>query len=240
MPIPYTYTYSAQLKRYIGQFLRIFSGLQVEYEVDRDKDGQKDRKQVTVIYGDFDRVVAAIVNNRNNYTAKSLPLISGYMTDIQSDPNQRKNPRYTDAVITKSAQTGSRKAVRRLMPVPYQVTMEVSLWTSNTTQMFQLVEQILVLFNPTLSFQRSNNLEDWNYITEAKFQQVTNDSSQEVGQGRRVLQRTMTFTFGANLEYPVIDSTNIIEQIEANMKDETHGIVDLETVTIDENGYNVE
>lgn len=213
--------------------MRLFSGLQVEYGVDRDNDGHKDRKQVSVFYGDFDRVVASVINNRNNHTAKNLPLISGYLTDIQPDSTQRKNPRYTDAVITRDAQTGVRKAIRRLMPVPYRVSMEVSVWTSNSSQMFQILEQVLVLFNPTIVFQRSNVLEDWSYITEAKLEQISNESAQEVGQNRRVLQRTMLFTFAANLEYPAQDTTNIIQQIEANMMDETHGIVDIGEVIIE-------
>ena len=36
------------------------------------------------------------------------------------------------------------------MPVPYNLTMQVDIWTSNSDQKFQLLEQILTLYNPSV------------------------------------------------------------------------------------------
>jgi hypothetical protein len=43
--------------------------------------------------------------------------------------------------------------------------MQVDIWTSNTDQKLQLLEQILVLFNPALEIQQNDNPIDWTTIT---------------------------------------------------------------------------
>ena len=45
------------------------------------------------------------------------------------------------------------------------LTMQVDIWTSNTEQKLQLLEQILVLFNPTLNIHTSNNALDWSTLS---------------------------------------------------------------------------
>jgi hypothetical protein len=43
--------------------------------------------------------------------------------------------------------------------------MQVDIWTSNTEQKLQLLEQILVLFNPSLNIHTSNNAMDWSSLS---------------------------------------------------------------------------
>jgi len=43
--------------------------------------------------------------------------------------------------------------------------MQVDLWTSNTEQKLQLLEQILVLFNPTLNIHTNDNALDWSTLS---------------------------------------------------------------------------
>jgi hypothetical protein len=51
------------------------------------------------------------------------------------------------------------------MPVPYELTVALDIWTSNTNQKFQLWEQILTLFNPSLEIQSTDNYIDWTSLT---------------------------------------------------------------------------
>ena len=51
------------------------------------------------------------------------------------------------------------------MPVPYDLTINVDVWCSNTEQKLQLLEQILTLFNPTVEIQSNTNPLDWTNIT---------------------------------------------------------------------------
>ena len=43
--------------------------------------------------------------------------------------------------------------------------MQVDVWTSNTEQKLQLLEQILVLFNPSLNIHTNNNALDWSTLS---------------------------------------------------------------------------
>ena len=51
--------------------------------------------------------------------------------------------------------------VEGMMPVPYTLQINVGHGTSNTNQKLQLLEQILVLFNPALEIQSTDNYLDW-------------------------------------------------------------------------------
>jgi hypothetical protein len=51
------------------------------------------------------------------------------------------------------------------MPAPYKLTMKVDIWTSNTEQKHQLIEQLVPLFNPALEIQNSDNYVDWGSLS---------------------------------------------------------------------------
>ena len=69
-----------------------------------------------------------------------------------------------------------------MMPVPYTLQMSVDVWTSNTNQKLQLMEQILVLFNPALEIQSTDNYLDWTSLSYIELQNVQ-FSSRSVPQG---------------------------------------------------------
>ena len=58
------------------------------------------------------------------------------------------------------------------MPVPYNLTMQVDIWTSNTEQKFQLLEQILTLYNPSVNLISSDNPFDWTRLSYAEMTSV--------------------------------------------------------------------
>ena len=74
------------------------------------------------------------------------------------DTDDNGDPQYTGA-------QGAGYTVERLMPTPFKMTMRADLWTSNTDQKLQLLEQILVLFNPSLEIQTTDNYLDWTSLT---------------------------------------------------------------------------
>ena len=51
------------------------------------------------------------------------------------------------------------------MPSPYTATFQADIWTTNTEQKLQLWEQIVVLFNPALELQTTDNYLDWTSLT---------------------------------------------------------------------------
>ena len=64
-----------------------------------------------------------------------------------------------------TAELGNTYTVERYMPVPYDLTINVDVWCSNTEQKLQLLEQVLTLFNPTVELQANTNPLDWTNIT---------------------------------------------------------------------------
>ena len=65
---------------------------------------------------------------------------------------------------------GNKYTVKRLMPVPYILNMQVDVWTSNTDQKLQLLEQMLVLFNPALDLQHNDNPIDGQQLQQSNLQ----------------------------------------------------------------------
>jgi hypothetical protein len=51
------------------------------------------------------------------------------------------------------------------MPTPFKLTLKADIWTSNTEQKLQLLEQILMLFNPSLEIQTTDNYLDWTSLS---------------------------------------------------------------------------
>jgi hypothetical protein len=77
---------------------------------------------------------------------------------------------------------GKNYTVERLMPTPFKLTMKVDIWAANTDQKLQIMEQILVLFNPSLELQTSDNFVDWTALTVLNLAQI-NWSSRTVPVG---------------------------------------------------------
>ena len=68
------------------------------------------------------------------------------------------------------------------------------MWTSNTDQKLQLLEQILVLFNPTLDIRTSSNVVDWSALSHVEMTS-TNWSSRSVGSSIDDIIDVSTITF---------------------------------------------
>lgn len=223
MARPYTYFYNGQIKQHIAQFLRIFSGLQVQYGVDRDGSGTNDFKTVSVHYGDMDRIVANVLHKQNTFVATSLPLIAGYLVAIELAP-EKKMSKFHQENVSFQKNDSTRTVSQRVMGVPYRGLMDVSIFTSNGEQMFQLLEQILLMFNPTLGIQVNDNVHDWSYITTAELLSIANEQNNPSGIDERYIQQTLSFSFDFWLNYPYKEYDKIIQQITSNVKDNTFNI----------------
>lgn len=168
--------YDEQVRRYILQFIRIFSGFNVKTGK-KLKDGTTDYYiKVPARYGDVSRMAATILKGNSENLVNSAPFISCYIQSLQPDRARVQEPFFTDAVKVNERkfdeelqqytdEEGNKYNVGRLMPVPYLLNMQVDVWTSNTDQKLQLLEQILVLFNPALEIQQNDNPIDWTTIT---------------------------------------------------------------------------
>lgn len=187
------YFYDRQIERYLIQFANIFTGFKV-------KIGTKDDQfvSVPVMYGSYDKVVASIVNENTQNKPIRLPLMSAHMTGISLAPEMNKSVGQEDRfsyLPSGGMLPDDVKVIHRYMPIPYKISAEVHCWVSNQHQQMQLLEQLLMLFNPSLVIQTSDNRFDWTKLT---YVQLTDISLEEVvppGGDERIIVAKLSFEF---------------------------------------------
>ena len=151
------YWYDEQIKRYLIQIIRIFSHFKVR---EFTKDGTS-YNRVPCRYGDASRMVASILRNNSENIINNAPFISVTIQSIQPARDRIHEPFFVDnAQIAErefNKETNSYKSTQgnlyttqRYMPVPYNLTINVDVWCTNTDTKLQILEQIFVLFNPSI------------------------------------------------------------------------------------------
>jgi len=176
MAVKQSHFYDEQIRRYVLQFVRMFSGFSVKTGK-KMNDGVSDYYiRVPARYGDVSRMAATILKGNSENIVNSAPFIACWIQSVQPDRARVQEPFFTDSVSVNERswdpetssytnEQGNKYSVGRLMPVPYLLNMQVDVWTSNTDQKLQLMEQMLVLFNPALEIQQNDNPVDWTTIT---------------------------------------------------------------------------
>ena len=196
--------YDEQIRRYLLQFTRMVSLFQVEYG--RNEQGTKDLVRVPVRYGDASRQAATIMQQNSANALPSTPLMTFYITGLDYDRPRMQEPyhvnkmqvrqrTYDPATDTYETTQGNAFTIERLMPVPYRMTINLDIWTSNTNQKMQLFEQIATLFNPSLEIQSSENYIDWTSLSVVDLEKV-NWTSRTIPVGTENPIDIMTLTFG--------------------------------------------
>lgn len=163
--------YDGQIRRYVTQFMRVFIGFKY-------KTGDGTLRHVPVMYGDMTRQVASIIKENSENKMPTVPRISCYITGLELDTTRLADPTFVsklnireraweevDGAIEYKNIQGGGYTVERLMPTPFKLKMKADIWTSNTDQKLQLMEQILVLFNPSLEIQTTDNYIDWTSLS---------------------------------------------------------------------------
>jgi hypothetical protein len=143
------------------------------------------------MYGDQDRQAASIVRQNSENAVSSVPRISVYVSSLDIDHQRLGDSTYTGKVhirerdIVDGGYTqgqGKNYTVERMMPTPFKLTLKCDIWSSNTDQKLQILEQILVLFNPSLELQTTDNYIDWTSLSVLNLTSI-NWSSRQVPVG---------------------------------------------------------
>jgi len=232
-----TFFYDEQVRRFLLQFIRVFSNFQVEYG--KDRAGNTTLLNIPVKYGDATRMVSSIIRENSENKVVPTPMISCYVTAMEYMPDRRQDPAFVDKRHIRMRKydedsgeylttQGNAYTVERMMPVPYQLTLNVDIWTSNTTQKLQLLEQLLVLFNPALEIQSTDNYLDWTSLSYIELIQ-TQWSSRAIPAGvdDQIDIATLTFTVPIWLTAPSkVKKLGVIQKIVASIYDESGSIAD--------------
>ena len=195
--------YDMQTRRYLLQFMRIFSDIKVRNGPDAN--GLYTINRVPIVYGDPSWVVAQIIKGGSENTLMPAPMFSAYIDNIKMTPERRQDTQFVGKVSTVEREfdpltqtygsgTGVRYDVDRYMPVPYDITFKLDCWTTNTTNKLQLMEQINTVFNPSIQLQQNSNLLDWTSVFEVWMEDFT-WSNRSVPQGGEQERDVMSWKF---------------------------------------------
>jgi hypothetical protein len=242
--------YDKQIRRYLVQIIRVFSNFTVKYA-----DGTL--HQIPVMYGDADRQAAVIMRQNSENVVQSVPRMAVYITDLSMDRSRLGDSSYvgkihirerdidnTDPVNpTYTGAQGKNFTVERLMPTPFKLTVKVDIWSANTEQKFQILEQLLVLFNPSLELQTTDNYIDWTSLSVLELVTLAWSSrSVPVGNDSPIDIATLTLEAPIWISPPVKVKklgviTNIITSIYQGSETSSGGYID--GLGVDTSGDNV-
>jgi hypothetical protein len=181
------YFYDGQIRRYVTQFLRVFIGFKY-----KTGGTVPEERHIPVMYGDMTRQVAGIIKDNSENKLSTVPKVACYISGLELDTTRLADPTFVSKVQIRErsyefdaagdpvygGNQGGGYTVERIMPTPFKLSMKADIWTSNTDQKLQILEQILVLFNPSLEIQTTDNYIDWTslstiYITNINFSSRT-------------------------------------------------------------------
>jgi hypothetical protein len=223
--------YDEQIRRFLLQFARIFSNFEVEYG--RNEEGTAHTLiRVPVRYGDSTRQVSTVMQNNSPNFLPSTPLMTFYITALDYDRPRVQEPNfvgkmnvrqryYDNATDTYETTQGNAFTIERLMPVPYSLTINLDIWTSNTNQKFQLLEQIIPLFNPALEIQSTDNFIDWTSLSVVELSS-SKWSSRTIPSGTEdpIDVATLTFKIPIWITSPAkVKKLGVVERIVASVFD---------------------
>lgn len=190
------------------------------------------------------RQIGHILKENSENSLNTVPFISCYINTIAMNPDLRRYPQFEETlqVIEKVfdeeanrylEEPGDSYDVTRYQPVPYMLRMNVDIWTSNTDQKLQLLEQILVLFNPGINLHTNQNTLDWSSLTYCELTD-TNWSSRSLPGGADTIidVATLTFDMPIYINPPVkVQRMNIIQTILTQIH--TLDLEEFDTWTVD-------
>jgi hypothetical protein len=238
-----SYFYSGQIRRFLQQFIRVLNNFEVE--LGQNRNGVRTLIRVPIYYGDSSRQVASIIAKNSENNLPSVPAMSVYVSDFVYDRARLQEPQFVSKMQVRqraydpttgqfTQYQGDLLSVERLMPVPYMLTLKVDIWTSNTDQKFQLLEQIAVLFNPSLELQNSDSYVDWtslSYITLTG--SVFSSRTVPIGTEDPIDVSTLTFELPVWLSAPAkVKRQGVIQKILANVYD-AQGTIDQDNEIFD-------
>ncbi|CAM6054474.1 unnamed protein product [Sphagnum tenellum] len=176
------------------------------------------------------RQVANILKNNSENTLNSAPRITIWQTGMNFRKEHVQYPglvesiqvveRLTDPAT--GAYTGARgnaSTVQRMMPRPFEMEIQVDIWTTNMYQKYQLIEQIFPVIAPSVDIQNSQNALDWTALTTFYLEDINFSSrSIPIGGDSEIDICTLKLRLPMWLSPPAkVTAQNVIQQIIANV-----------------------
>ena len=226
--------YEGQVRKFLTQFIRILSNFSVE--TGKAKDGQINLRAVPVVYGDPTKQVANIIRNNSENALNYAPKIACYVRELNYDRERMQNPyhvekqhlreRDLDSDGNYTNQLGAGFTVEKVMPSPFRLEVTADIFSSNTDQKLQILEQILYLFNPDFEIQKTDNYIDWTSLSYVELTGITFSSHTiPVGADSEIDVASMTFSMPIWLSPPVkVKKLGVVQKIIMSIYNDDGGI----------------
>lgn len=231
------YFYAAQLRNYRLQVIRAFSNFQVSFGTNAD--GSPRLKRVPCRYGDTSRLAEMIIAGNSENKIPSAPFISVYVTSMSLAPERRAAPSLVSTLNVNEREydnsqqrylnsSGNRYTVKRYMPVPFTMNVNVDFWTTSLQQKEELFEQTQVLFNGMVDMQTSVNPVDWTLFSTIEPVNITWTSrSIPIGTENPIDVMTVEYKIPIWINPPAqVTYQKVIEQIVTNINQSSGSSVD--------------
>jgi len=227
--------YEGQVRKFLTQFIRILSNFSVE--TGKGSDGEIKLRAVPVTYGDPTRQVANIIRNNSENALQYAPKIACYVRELNYDRDRMQNPYHVEKQHLKERdidpttgnytnQLGAGYTIEKVMPSPFRLEVTADIYTTNTDQKLQILEQILYLFNPDFEIQKTDNYIDWTSLSYVELTGTTFSSRTiPVGADSEIDVASMTFSMPIWLSPPVkVKKLGVVQKIIMSMYDDDGGI----------------
>jgi hypothetical protein len=226
--------YEGQIRKFLTQFIRVLSNFSVE--TGKGKDDSITLRAVPVVYGDPTRQVANIIRQNSENALQYTPKIAAYVRELNYDRERMQNPyhiekqhlkeRGVDSDGNYTNQLGAGYTIEKVMPSPFRLEVTADIWSSNTDQKLQILEQILYLFNPDFEIQKSDNYIDW---TSLSYVELTNISFSSrtipVGADTEIDIASLSFSMPIWLSPPVkVKKLGVVQKIIMSVYDDDGGM----------------
>lgn len=225
--------YDGQIRRYVTQLVRLFSNFSY-------KDGDGKLTQVPVMYGDITRQVGHILRDNSENKIPSAPRIAVYITGLEQDRTRTSDASFTSKVHLRERAydsdnneylntQGKNYTVERIMPSPYTLNVNIDVWSTNTDQKLQIMEQILMLFNPSLEIQTTDNYIDWSSLTVVELTNISfSNRAIPIGTESEIDVAQLGFTTPIYLNMPAkVKKLGVITSVIMSIFDESKGTINL-------------
>ena len=226
--------YEGQIRKFLTQFIRVLSNFSVE--TGKGRDDSITLRAVPVVYGDPTRQVANIIRQNSENALQYTPKIAAYVRELNYDRERMQNPyhiekqhlkeRGVDSDGNYTNQLGAGYTIEKVMPSPFRLEVTADIWSSNTDQKLQILEQILYLFNPDFEIQKSDNYIDWTSLSYVELTGIQFSSRTiPVGADTEIDIATLNFSMPIWLSPPVkVKKLGVVQKIIMSVYDDDGGI----------------
>lgn len=208
------YWYDRQIKRYLLQFTAIFQDLYIK--VGKNSTRNEGLIKVPIIMASLDRVAVAAATGHTQNRKVRLPMLSTNIGNIELAQYRMKGT----GIVSREVYVplggtieDDAKVVYQRTANPYDILADLYIYTSNKDQQFQILEQILVLFEPNLQLQTNDGPFDPTKIVSIELLNMSNDENFPPNADSSNIVITLHFKISAYLSIKSDIRDNIVKKI---------------------------